>query len=110
MNILPFFIAPIAALAFSPLLAGIIHRVKALFAGRKGQPLLQAYYDLHRLFRKETVTSQTTSWLFRAAPIVIFASTLAATCFVPFMIRDPRPWFTGDVVMLLYFLGLARFF
>jgi formate hydrogenlyase subunit 4 len=110
MNILAFFIAPIAALAFSPLLVGIIHRVKALFAGRKGQPLLQAYYDLRRLFRKETITSRTTSWVFRAAPIVIFASTLAATCFVPFMIVNPQTWFVGDVVMLLYLLGLARFF
>jgi formate hydrogenlyase subunit 4 len=110
MSIPAFIISPIAALAFSPLLAGIIHRAKAIFAGRKGQPLLQAYHDLFRLFRKDTVTSRTTSWLFRAAPIVIFVSTLAAACFVPFMLLGPQPRFTGDVVMLLYFLGLARFF
>lgn len=110
MNITAFIIAPIAALAFSPLLAGIINRIKAIFAGRKGQPLLQAYYDLYRLFRKGTVTSKTTSWVFRAAPVVIFAATLGATCFVPFILLSPKPLFTGDVVMLLYLLGLARFF
>ena len=110
MNIIVFFISPIAALVFSPLLAGIINRIKAMVAGRKGQPLLQAYLDLIRLFRKGTVTSRTASWLFRTAPIVIFAATLAATCFVPFMKSGPKPLFNGDVVMLLYLLGLARFF
>lgn len=110
MNITAFIIAPIAALAFSPLLAETINRIKAIFAGRKGQPLLQAYYDLYRLFRKGTVTSKTTSWVFRAAPVVIFAATLGATCFVPFILLSPKPLFTGDVVMLLYLLGLARFF
>lgn len=110
MNVTAFLISPLAALAFSPLLAGIINRVKALVAGRKGRPLLQAYYDLFRLFRKGTVTSRTTSWVFRMAPAVIFAATLGATCFVPFMLLSRKPLFAGDVVMLLYFLALARFF
>ncbi len=110
MSITALILSPIAALALAPLLAGIINRTKALFAGRKGPPLFQAYYDLFRLFRKGSVTSRTTSWVFRMAPVVIFAATLAATCFVPFMLLSPRPLFTGDVVMLLYFLGLARFF
>jgi formate hydrogenlyase subunit 4 len=109
MNIGAFLISPIAALAFSPLLTGIIQRIKAMFAGRKGQPLLQAYYDLFRLLRKGTVTSRTTSWVFRMAPVVIFTATLGATCFVPFLLLSPKPLFTGDVVMLIYFLGLARF-
>jgi formate hydrogenlyase subunit 4 len=110
MNITAFIISPIAALALSPLLAGIIHRVKATFAGRKGQPLLQSYYDLARLFHKGTITSRTTSWVFRTAPAVIFSATLGATCFVPFMLLSPKPLFTGDGVILLYLLGLGRFF
>lgn len=110
MKALAVIASPIAALVFSPLLTGIISRTKALFAGRKGQPLLQAYHDLFRLFRKGTVTSRTTSWIFQAAPVVIFAATLAATCFVPFLKMGSQPRFSGDAVMLLYLLGLARFF
>lgn len=110
MKIIAIIASPIAAVAFSPLLAGIINRTKALFAGRRGQPLLQAYHDLYRLFRKGTVTSRTTSWIFRSAPIAIFAATLAATCFVPFLKLGSQPRFSGDAVMLLYLLGLARFF
>lgn len=110
MKIIAIIASPIAALVFSPLLAGIINRTKAIVAGRNGQPLLQAYHDLFRLFRKGTVTSRTTSWIFRAAPVVIFTATLAATCFVPFIKMNSLPLFSGDVVMLLYLLGLARFF
>jgi len=110
MNIIACSVSPIAALALSPLLAGIINRVKAIVAGRRGQPLLQGYYDLGRLFRKGTATSSTTSWVFRTAPPVIFTATLAATCFVPFIQLRPAALFSGDVVVLLYLLGLARFF
>jgi formate hydrogenlyase subunit 4 len=110
MNIIVLSVSPIAALVLSPLLAGIINRIKAIAAGRRGQPLLQGYYDLRRLFGKGTVTSSTTSWVFRTAPPVIFAATLAATCFVPFIQLRPQALFSGDVVLLLYLLGLARFF
>jgi formate hydrogenlyase subunit 4 len=110
MNMTALIISLIAALVFSPLLAGIINRVKAVFAGRKGQPLFQVYYDLSRLFGKGTVYSKTTSWVFRTAPVIIFSATLGATCFVPFIPLNPKPLFTGDIVVLIYLLGLARFF
>ena len=54
------------ALVLSPLLPGVINRVKAIFAGRRGQPLLQTYFDLWKLLRKGAVYSRTTTWLFRA--------------------------------------------
>lgn len=110
MSLTTVIISPVAALIASPLLAGVLHRTKAIIAGRKGQPLFQAYYDLFRLFRKGSVYSMTTSWLFRAAPVIIFSATLGATCFVPFVPPSPATSFTGDVVVLLYLLGLARFF
>jgi formate hydrogenlyase subunit 4 len=110
MNGLGFIVSPCAALALSPLLLGIINRVKAIFAGRKGQPLLQVYFDVYRLLRKGSVYSATTSWIFRIAPIVIFSTTLAATAFVPVIPGNPGISFTGDLVLMLYLLGLGRFF
>ena len=47
-------------LALAPLLLGIINRTKAVFAGRRGQPLLQLYYDVSKLLRKGAVYSRTT--------------------------------------------------
>jgi formate hydrogenlyase subunit 4 len=93
-----------------PFLLGVINRTKAVFAGRRGPPLLQVYYDLDRLARKQPVYSRTTTWIFRAAPIVILASTLVAGLLVPVAGRPAPLHFTGDVILLAYLLGLARFF
>ena len=110
MKTLTLLISPLAALILSPLLSGVINRTKAIVAGRQGPPLLQTYYNLFRLFRKGSVVSTTTSWLFRFAPAMIFFTTLAATCFVPFLSLGDDRSFVGDVVLFLYLLGLGRFF
>ena len=101
---------PVLAVALAPLLPGVINRTKAFFAGRRGPPLLQAYFDLGKLFRKGAVYSRTTTWIFRAGPIVNFACVLAALAVVP-LGRVPAPLsFAGDFVLLAYLLGLGRFF
>ena len=46
---------PLIALIAAPLLLGVINRTKAIFAGRTGPPLLQAWYDIARLLRKGSV-------------------------------------------------------
>jgi formate hydrogenlyase subunit 4 len=100
---------PLLALVLSPLMLGIINRTKAIFAGRTGQPLLQAYYDLWRLFHKGAVYSRTTTWLFRAGPVVSFAVVLAATLLVPTGSMGAALPFSGDLVLLAYLFGLMRF-
>ena len=40
------FIHLLLLLVLPPLLLGVINKTKALFAGRKGAPFLQPYYDL----------------------------------------------------------------
>ncbi len=104
------FIPPLLALTFSPLLPGTINRVKAFFAGRKGPPLLQGYYDLARLLRKGAVYSRTTSWVFRAGPIVSLAALLLALLLTPLGTAPAPLAFDGDVFLFLYLLGLGRFF
>lgn len=101
---------PVLALALAPLLLGVINRVKAFFAGRTGQPLLQAYFDLLRLCRKGAVYSSTTSWVFRAGPVIGLASVLVALAVVPFGGVAAPLRFTGDLLLLAYALGLMRFF
>ena len=93
-----------------PLLLGVINRTKATFAGRTGAPLLQPYYDLFRLLRKGSVFSRTTSWLFRAGPIITLAATLTAALLIPLGNHHPPLTFNGDMVLFVYLLGLGRFF
>ena len=109
------------ALAFPPLLLGVIAKTKAWFAGRVGPPILQPYYDLARLFQKGSVFSTTTTWVFRAGPVVALATTALALCLVPLAntridaetstLQGMAPIsFTGDMIVLAYLLALGRFF
>jgi formate hydrogenlyase subunit 4 len=96
-------------LLLPPLLPGLIARTKAQFAGRAGPPLLQPYYDLLKLWQKETVFSTTTTWVFRAGPVVGVATALVAALLVP--CGAPAPFaFAGDLILLVYLFGLGRFF
>ncbi len=98
------------ALVAAPLLPGIINRTKAIMAGRRGQPLLQAYYDIAKLLRKGAVYSRTTSWLFRAGPVVNLAVMVVGLLIVPFAGSPALLAFGGDVIVLACALGLARLF
>jgi formate hydrogenlyase subunit 4 len=98
------------AMVLAPLLLGIINRTKAWFAGRNGPPLLQAYFDLWKLLHKGAVYSRTTTWIFRAGPIVSLAACLTALTLLPFGGAPGLFAFPGDFLLLVYLLALARFF
>ena len=100
----------VLALAMPPLLLGVINRTKAVFAGRVGPPLLQPYYDLNRLFRKGSVFSTTTTWVFRAGPVVGLVTAAMAVLMVPLADSSAPISFKGDLILLVYLLGLSRFF
>jgi len=97
-------------LASPPLLQGVINKTKAAFAGRVGPPLLQPYYDLLKLFRKEMVFSRTTTWVFRAGPAVGLVTVLAASLLVPLGHHPAPVSFAGDMILFAYLLALGRFF
>lgn len=97
-------------LVFAPLLQGVITRTKALFAGRSGAPLLQPYFDLARLLKKECVFSRTTSWVFLAGPAAGVAVPLLAALLMPFGALPAPLSFTGDLLLFVYLFGVARFF
>ena len=99
----------VLALILAPLLPGIINRVKAKFAGRRGQPLLQAYYDLAKLLRKGAVYSRTTSLVFRLGPVAGLAAVATALLLVPLGGAPSVMAFPGDLLLLAYLLGLMRF-
>lgn len=97
------------ALTLSPLLLGVINRVKALVAGRRGPPLLQAYFDLAKLLRKGAVYSRTTTWVFRAGPVVGLAAVLTALLLMPLGGVPAVIVFPGDLILFAGLLALMRF-
>jgi formate hydrogenlyase subunit 4 len=99
----------VLAIWLAPLLPGVINRVKARFAGRRGPPLVQAYYDLWKLLHKGAVYSRSTTWLFVAGPIVGLACVLTALMIVPLGGVPGLMAFPGDFLLMAYLLGLMRF-
>jgi formate hydrogenlyase subunit 4 len=97
-------------IAMPPLLFGVINRTKAAFAGRTGAPLLQPYYDMIRLLRKGSIFSRTTTWVFRAGPVITLAATLTAALLIPLGNHAPPLSFNGDMILFVYLLALGRFF
>jgi len=102
--------ACLPALVLAPLFCSLIVRIKALFAGRRGAPLLQPYFELLKLLRKDAVYSRTTTWLFRAGPVVSVAVALFALLLMPVAGEAATLHFTGDLLLLMYLLALARLF
>src|SRR5450830_173631 len=88
------------ALALAPLLFGIVNRVKARFGGRSGRPLLPAYYDFAKLLHKGAVFSRTTSWVFRAGPVIGLTASVAALVLTPLAGVAGLVSFPGDLVLL----------
>jgi formate hydrogenlyase subunit 4 len=97
-------------LLLPPLLLGIINKTKAAFGGRVGPPYLQVYRDLAKLARKGSVFSQTTTWVFRAGPVVGLVTVLLVSLFVPIGGHPAPLRFDGDFILLAYALALGRFF
>lgn len=95
---------------FPPLILGVITKTKAAFAGRVGAPFLQPYFDIAKLLQKGSVFSRTTTWVFRAGPVVSVATALLAVGLVPIGGRPALVAFDGDFLLLAYLFGLGRFF
>ncbi len=98
------------ALLVAPALVGVIRLIKARLQNRRGAPIWQPYFEIRKLFGKDVIVSPNASWLFRAAPYVIFTSTLAVTLVVPLVVV-PLPFDpAGDLLVVVYLLMLGTFF
>ena len=101
--------ALVVLMLFAPAMPGITTRTRSLLTGRRGAPVMQLYYDLWKLVRKGTVYSTTTTWIFRAGPIVVLASLVVATLFLPLDGQRSLAHFGGDLVAFAALLALGRF-
>ena len=89
---------------------GILIRTKSIFSGRKGPGIFQPMKDIWRLFHKENVYSQTSSFIFKIAPDIYFASILIAIMMIPFGNQKGIFSFNGDFVFFAYLLAAGKFF
>ena len=100
----------ILAMLLAPFYSALILKVKAFFGGKKGPPLLINYYTLAKLLRKGSVYSTSTTPIFRLGPMVSLCAAATVLLFLPIAGQRPLFSFNGDVIFLLYLLGMGRFF
>ena len=92
------------------IMLGVIKKTKAFWSGRKGVSIFQPLWDFVRLMKKDSVYSKTTSWVFRFAPVVMFASVLFAALFVPMATGSPMISMQFAFVIFAYTLSFGKFF
>ena len=96
---------------FAPLVSGIIRKIKNNLRMRKGPSVFQYYYNISKLFSKDEVISRNTSWIFYAAPVVVFTSSICALFLI--LMVGPGSFMKSDLAILIaifFVLSLGRFF
>jgi formate hydrogenlyase subunit 4 len=96
--------------AGSPLLVGIIRKLKARLQGRRGASVFQPYADLRKLLCKETVVSENTSWIFRFTPYLLATTMLLSALIVPVLTTGAALGSMGNIIALMYLFLLGTFF
>ena len=89
----------------SPLVEGVMRKVKAIVHSRQGPPIVQPYLDLAKLLVKEDVVSDP-GVVARFAPPAAFACVLASAFFVPFGVGAPAGS-AGDLLVFIYLVTLS---
>lgn len=88
---------------------GVVIRTKSISSGRKGPGVFQPMKDIFRLWKKGSVYSRTTNFIFKIAPTAYFASVLMAVLMIPHSIYPGIISFNGDFVMFAYLLAFGKF-
>jgi formate hydrogenlyase subunit 4 len=97
-------------LSAAPLFAGLVNKQKAWLTGRVGAPVWQPYFELWRIFRKETINAKSASFVSSISPVINLAAVVIAAAMLPVCNAHPLISFKGDIIFFAYILGTARFF
>jgi len=97
-------------LLIAPFLSSMIKTLKARLQTRRGPDVFQTYRDIFKLLRKGMVIPETTSWIFSAAPYVVFVTAILVGLMIPMTTTHAPLSLFGGVLAVVYLLALGRFF
>ena len=105
------FLQVLVVMGFSPLVIGVLNRLKEIVQSKRGPSIFQPYYDLRKLFSKDEVVSEESSWIFRVTPYIVFIAPVFVTLLIPVLTSYPLFWaFMADMVGAGFILALGGFF
>ncbi len=98
-------------MAFAPLYAGVLSRLKEIIQSRRGPSILQPYRDIWKLFHKDQILSEETTWIYRLTPYLVFIVPMFVAILIPVLTDYPLIFaFMGDMLAGGFFLALGGFF
>ena len=101
----------LVVMAFAPLVSGVLTRLKEMVQSKRGPSILQPYRDVWKLFHKDEVVSDQSSWIFRFTPYLAFAVPIFVTLLIPVLTSYPLFFaFMGDMLGGGFVLSLGGFF
>lgn len=101
----------IVVISLSPLVKGVNDRLKEWIQSRKGPSILQPYRDIYKLFHKDEVVPEHSSWIFRITPYLVFITPIFVTLLIPVLTDYPLFFaFMGDMLGGGFILALGGFF
>ncbi len=109
-SILKLILQILITLLIAPFFTGVIRKMKARVQHRVGSSVIQPYYDLIKLFKKDLVVSETASWIYNLAPYVYFISSVAAISCLPVVHGLTGFSFYTDLLIIVYLFVAGRIF
>jgi formate hydrogenlyase subunit 4 len=101
----------IVVMAAAPLVAGVLNRLKEIVQSKRGPSIFQPYRDLWKLFHKDEIVSQDSSWIFRFTPYIVFVTPIFVALLIPVLTSYPLFFaFMGDMLGAGFVLALGGFF
>jgi len=101
----------LVVMLFAPLVAGTISRLKEIVQSKHGPSIIQPYRDIWKLFHKDEVISDRSSWIFRFTPYIIFVTPIFVTLLIPVLTSYPLFFaFMADMLGGGFVLALGGFF
>lgn len=94
----------------APLVSGTARWMRAKMHTRRGPSILQDYYDIAKLLKRQDVRTQHSSFVFRLMPPLYMGVLLILACGMPMITRACPIPVLGDVITIIYLLALPRFF
>lgn len=101
----------LVVLVFAPLISGVLSRLKEMVQSKRGPSVFQPYRDLWKLFHKDEIVSEQSSWIFRFTPYLVFVVPVVVTLLIPVLTDYPLFFaFMADMLGVGFILALGSFF
>jgi formate hydrogenlyase subunit 4 len=101
----------LVVMTFAPLIKGVLNRLKENIQSKRGPSIFQPYRDIWKLFHKDEVISEQSSWIFRFTPYVVFVTPIFVALLIPVLTGYPLFFaFMGDMLGGGFILALGGFF